>query len=76
MSNTMTRAEMTDALLEADLTFRFDDHFDWWFETILRDGFKGYRHMTDAELAAENTPSAWPVGLSWWPPQTGDLRQK
>ena len=53
MSNTMTRAEMTDALLQADLTFQFDDHFHWWFETILRDGFKGYRHMTDAELAAE-----------------------
>lgn len=53
MLNTMTRAEMTDALLEADLTFQFDDHFHWWFETILRDGFKGYRHMTDAELAAE-----------------------
>ena len=53
MSNTMTRAEMTDALLEADLTFRFDDNFGDWFETILRDGFKGYRHMTDAELAQE-----------------------
>ena len=49
----MTRAEMINALIDADQTFRFDDNFGDWFETILREGFKGYRHMTDSELAQE-----------------------
>ncbi len=49
----MTKAEMINALIDADQTFRFDDNFGDWFETILRDGFKGYRHMTDPELSQE-----------------------
>ena len=49
----MTRAEMINALIDADQTFRFDDNFGEWFEMILRDGLKGYRHMTDSELAQE-----------------------
>lgn len=49
----MTRAETIKALIDADQTFRFDDNFGDWFEMILREGFKGYRHMSDSELAQE-----------------------
>ena len=49
----MTRAETIKALIDADQTFRFDDNFGDWFDMILRERFKGYRHMTDSELAQE-----------------------
>lgn len=47
----MTRAEIINALIDSDQTFRFDDYFADWFDAVLREGFKGYRNMTDAELA-------------------------
>lgn len=49
----LSRLEIIDLLIEADQSFRFDDYFSEWFETILHNGFKGYRHQTDEQLAAE-----------------------
>lgn len=49
----MTREDMISALIDSDHTFRHSDDFPGWFETILREGFKGYQHMTDDELSRE-----------------------
>jgi hypothetical protein len=46
----LSRSQLIDALLESDRTFRFDDQFGEWFESLLLDGFKGYRHRSDEDL--------------------------
>jgi hypothetical protein len=46
----MTREQIIQALIESDQSFRFDEYFPSFLESIMREGFKGYHHMPDSEL--------------------------
>ena len=49
----MTKTELIKALISDDLSNIASGDMYWWIETILNDGFLGYRNMTISQLRQE-----------------------
>lgn len=49
----MTKTELIRALIRDDVVNLESGEMTWWIETILNDGFLGYRNMTISQLRQE-----------------------